>query len=775
MNCFFIKKSYGIITREIILIAALAGILFVNVARAEIVSLPGDNMSVEVEADPFVLRIVDASGKALLETAGGVRFSRVSLQKTYRLILWWFWTRGIERPWIVADKVTAIREQGGRIEVDLGKKADGPALVRMRVRFIDGRTLRIETEVLGRPEINRMAMRFKKGPGDRYYGMGERFDSVEHSGKRLRNWAEEGGLGLFTLSRYIDAPFNPIPKGPDTTYYPVPFFMNPDKGYGLLLDDDHYSEFDFGKRRKNRLVIENRNRRLDLMIFYGPSPMEIIEAQTEYTGRIKVPPPWVFAPMAAVVAGEDRVLEVADLLRREHIPTSAVWSESWWWRVEWEVNRELYPNYEEMIAKLHQRGFRHLSYFQPYVTTETEAYNEGDLKGYFIKNKKGEAYDFLLGLWKKAQLDLTDPQARKWWTTSFFVKSEDMGVDGWMHDFGEHVPPDARAHDGRDGWELHNDYSLQWAKMGSEFWEEARPDNDYCFYIRGGYTGSQKYASVMWTGDQNANFDPVDGLPSNLPAITSVGISGHPVGTTDIAGYNCFVNRDADRELFMRWAELGALLPVMRNHRGQDEICDHWEFDSDQETLDHYKKYAVLHTALFPYIYTLVHEAAERGHPVVRHMTLEFPDDPETWDMDYQYLLGDRLLVAPVLERGAREWEVYFPEGEWTHWWSGKVYEGPGYHTVPAPLGEIPLFQKGGTVLPLFDSRIDTLVKEDREDLNGWDDANKSIKFVFAGAGRDNFELWDGSQGGCSGDGKGEGICSAVGFPRGRENTFEYR
>ncbi len=769
------KRKTGVVVALSVLTAVILGGAINPGPARQSLELSRENMRVVVEEEPFSIRVLDRHGKEMLSTSGPVEYTTVTDHEVSRFVLWWFWTPGLKRPWKIADTLVRVEKQGQSLVMDLAEKLDAPARVRIRALFHDDKTLRMETTVIAKPGINRVRMGFKKDDYDRYYGMGERFNAVEHSGSRVRNWSEEGGLGLFTLSKYVkDVPFNPFPKGPDTTYFPVPFFMNPAKNYGLLLDDVRYSEFDFGKTRKDRLFIENWNNRLDLMVFCGDSPLDIIECQTAYTGRIRVPPKWAFAPMAAVVAGEDKVLRTAKLLREEGIPTTAIWSESWWWRTEWEVNREMYPNYEDMIDKLHKDGFRHLGYYQPYISPGTSAYVEGDSKGYFMKNEEGETYDFYLGLTKKAQLDLTNPAARKWWKESFFQNSEDMGVDGWMHDFGEHTPPDSVAYDGRTGWELHNEYTVIWAELGREFWDGARLANDQCIYIRGGYTGSWKYAWIMWTGDMNANFDPVDGLPANIPALLSAGISGHPIGTTDIAGYNCFVNRSADRELFMRWTELGALLPVMRNHRGQDEVCDHWEFNRDRRTLDHYKKYAVLHTRLFPYIYTLAHRAAKSGRPVVRHLMLHYPHDPESRNTQYQYLLGDRILVAPVLERDAREWEVYLPPGEWAHWWTGKLYSGPARIKVSAELGELPMFVKSGKVLPLYDSPIDTLAEEDRPDIRGFGDADKSAEIIFYGNGFDGFELWDGTLIKCKRKEGIKGSCEVEGGVE-RKWSFEFR
>ena len=590
--------------------------------------LSGKNLRVEVERSPFVLSVTDVAGRELLSTRGPVSVYHETEPRVSRFILYWVWTRGLITGWQGVDQVVSAEEKDGALVLGLATRKNGDPAVTMKIYFLDNKTLRVETKATA-AGVNRTRVCLKMDDKDRYFGMGERFNQVDHRGERVRVWAEEGGLGMNWVGEIPPLNFiNPLPKGPDMTYYPMPYFHNPAKGYGFLLDDYSYSMFDFGVTAPGAVAIENWNQRFDFFVFYGPGPLEVIENLTAHTGRITAAPtPWVYAPMNAVVESEARVLEVAKMLRAERIPTTAIWSESWWWRVEWEVNREKYPHYEEMIKKMHDDGFRHLGYYQPYLSVKSPRLAEASAKGYLTKNRKGEPYLFPLGTWKKAQLDLYNPEAVAWWEKEFFSFSEDMGVDGWMHDFGEHTPPYSVSFNGKSGWETHNEYSVLWAKVGREFWDKARPDGDYCFYIRGGYTGVQKYASVMWTGDQNASFERLDGLASNIPGILSVGLGGHPIVTTDIAGYNCFTNADADREVFMRWTELGALLPVMRIHRGQDEVCDHWSFDQDRETLDHYKKYAILHTALFPYFYTLSFEAMAKGWPVIRHLMLHFPED----------------------------------------------------------------------------------------------------------------------------------------------------
>ena len=628
----------------------------------------------------------------------------------------------------------------------LAESADAPALFKLSLSFLNDRSLQFNSEVPDNPDVNRITLRFRSFADDGYYGMGERYDSAEHRGKRVHVWTEEQHVGLGWMSDAVgDKPWNPLPRGP-STYFPVPFFLNP-RGYGFLLDDTHYSEFDFGKTEPNVLAITNWNSRFDFILFYGPAPLEVIEAQTAYTGRVTPAPPWAFGVWNAAAQGSNRVREVAAITRQERIPTSAIWSEDWAWpgnsffsfakgTLQWDLNRDRYPDYELVGEELHQDGFRFLGYFMPYLGPKSEAFENASEWDYLVKDANGLPYIFRwCVITKMAQVDLTNPEAGDWWKDAFFQKAVEYGQDGWMHDFSEYTPADSIAFDSRQGWETHNEYPLLWAKLGREFWDEMRPDGDYVFFMRAGYTGLQQYASVMWTGDQNMDWEKYDGIPSVIPAMNSVGISGFPVTATDIAGYHCIVFvPPTDKELFFRWTQLGALLPVMRIHESSG--CEgNWLFDSDEQTLNHWKKYAEFHVSLFPYIYTLVHEAAQKGWPVARHLMLHYWNDPGSKTEEYEFLLGDRMLVAPVIQDGAREREVYFPPGEWIDFWRGDRFFGPGKKIVPAPLDTIPLFVKSGTLIPAFDSQIDTLVEEDRGDLNGWDDANGSIRVLFFGEG----------------------------------------
>jgi alpha-glucosidase (family GH31 glycosyl hydrolase) len=207
----------------------------------------------------------------------------------------------------------------------------------------------------------------------------------------------------------------------------------------------------------------------------------------------------------------------------------------------------------------------------------------------------------------------------------------------------------------------------------------------------------------------------------------------------------------------------------MRLHRGLP-LCDHWRFDDDKETLEQWKKYAKLHAKLFPYIYTLAQQAEDFGWPLIRSLSILYPKDNEAIKQDYQFMLGDRILSAPVtaeqdggvrddILKGRTSWKVYLPEGNWYHFWSNKEYSGNAYHEVPAAPGFLPMFMKAGKIIPTFNKEVDTFVEGVEDpDIKDFEYVNESMEIYFFGYGDDTMELWDGTVIHCSREAGKEGF-----------------
>jgi sulfoquinovosidase len=439
------------------------------------------------------------------------------------------------------------------------------------------------------------------------------------------------------------------------------------------------------------------------------------------------------------------------------VPVSAIWTEDWigaestqtGYRLSyaWQWDDELYPDLPDQISSLHGAGFAFLGYFNPFVPATVEMWDEGTEDGYLINDQDGETYAFQDPAFRTASLvDLTDPDAVAWLRDYQRHAAEELGIDGWMADFAEWLPHDARMHSGETGWEVHNRYPLLWQEANRSALVEAHaqqsPANDWTFFARSGWAsingGSAGTTPTMWGGDQDTNFKYDDGFPTIVPIGAHLGLSGVAIFGSDIAGYNSLGTTNTDKELFFRWSATGAFHPLMRTHHGGDE-CDNWHFERDADTLEHFRRYASIHTLLFPYFSGLVDEATAFGWPLTRHPYLVEPTRSALWTgSQYQFFLGDDLLVAPVLERGADSREVTLPEaGWWPLFGQAPVNEVSDVDgeavsaSVDADITEIPVFVRPGTALPLLYEVVDSLYGASEPDVTELDDVADKLRVAL--------------------------------------------
>jgi alpha-glucosidase (family GH31 glycosyl hydrolase) len=285
-----------------------------------------------------------------------------------------------------------------------------------------------------------------------------------------------------------------------------------------------------------------------------------------------------------------------------------------------------------------------------------------------------------------------------------------LGADGWMADFGEWLPTDA-ALVGGSGQALHNRYPVLWQQLHREVIDRM-PDQataQRLFFVRSGWFGSPPLADAFWAGDQRTDFEKDDGMPTVLPMAIGLGAVGISTYGSDIGGYNSVNNPNGTKELFFRWSELGAWSPVMRTHHG-NYAGKNWAWDSDAETILHFRRYASLHMALVPYFEGLARVASSTGVPILRGLFLEYPSDASTWPLSDELLVGEGILVAPVMEASATSRSVYFPQGRWYPWGGGTAVTGPTTSRVSAPLGEIPVYAAAGAIVPMYPDGVMTVV-----------------------------------------------------------------
>jgi alpha-glucosidase (family GH31 glycosyl hydrolase) len=733
--------------------------------------------SVKVIEKPFLFEVYkEGQAKPLLVIDNQITLQHFTNSKITERSPYTVWIDGkSDTKRTVCRAVEILKTDSLHVLVLLDDKND--SLFNLQYKLI-GNKLEFKLSEINPPKEDdkhhsRIAASFISKSDDSYLGMGMRFNQVNHKGTIVTNWCKEVGVNLPKVSQ------NGSSEGQDITYYPVPFFLNL-KGYGFLLNSFYFSEFDFAKTNPEALKITNYSHTFDATVFLSENPLEIIGNYQKATGSYKKPKPWVFGVWAAATSdwqsketGQAVNEKVLKIHRENKIPLSAIMAEDWYWNKNifkpsdvWTLNKNSYPDYQGMISHQHQNGVNHIGYFLPYfpknmLFKKSPIYEEGKKLGYFTKNIKGKPYVFKFFVWNESQLDVTNPDAIKWFGQKFYDFAVKSGVDGWMNDFGEYTPYNSISYNGEYGLTMHNKFPLLWAENANSFWKTTYPDRDFVIFPRSGFIGQQSNAAFHFTGDRNASYDNLSGFGGQIVGLNTAGISSHPNTSIDIGAYNCEKTKPMDKLMMFRWIEMGALVPVMRLHRGLP-LCDHWRFDDDKETLEQWKKYAKLHAKLFPYIYTLAQQAEEHGWPLIRSLAILYPKDTLAIKQDYQFILGDRILSAPVtneieggkrddISKGRSSWKVYLPDGNWYHYWSNKKYTGNSYYEVPASPGFLPVFVQEGKIIPTFNKEVDTFV-EGVEDvlIKDFEYVNESIEVYFYGYGEDRLTLWDGTEIHCS-------------------------
>lgn len=580
-----------------------------------------------------------------------------------------------------------------------------------------GESLRIQITPRGDENESTLAFRFDGGP---VLGFGAQTHDVDHRGQRVPVFVSEQGIGKVETDEPADVWF--LVGTRHQSYLSVPTCLLPraEASFGLHATTLHRSSFDLGASDPTRLEVTVGEGPLTLLVAPGPTPLAVIRQQTEHLGRIKPPPDWTFGVWMEAIGGTGAVRAEAEALRRAHIPASAIWSEDWRGGArsgreyileeDWRADPVLYAGLKELIDGLHADGFRFQSYFNTFVVEGVDV--AAELAPHLVRDPRGQALSFSGNTFEPTGLADLFLEEHRAWVRDELAAALRAGHDGWMADFAEWYPPDAKLvapSDGRPAEAAHHHYPVAWAEVNQEAIAAAGRD-DVVIFHRSGYSGAQGQAQVIWAGDQRTSFQPDDGLPTVVPIMIGLGVTGFPVVTHDIGGYASATNPPTDKALFFRWTSLGALSAVMRTHHGRNAF-ENWRWDHDAETVAHFRRWSELHTRLWPYLAGLAEDAVSTGAPLVRPLIFADPGDVRLAAVKDAYLLGPDLLVAPVLTASTAQREVRLPKGRWFPFLGGDPVEGGGEPiVVSAPLTELPIFVRAGAVIPTLPEGIESLV-----------------------------------------------------------------
>lgn len=646
--------------------------------------------------------------------------------------------------WRSGTRLTAVDAPAGEVRIE-ARDATGELVAELHASSPTEGALRLQVTA-ARADDNRLAMTFGCTADEHFLGFGAQADALDHRGHVVPIWTSEPGIGK--LDRDFATPDDLwfLEGARHASSFGLPSWLS-SRGFVGAVNDDHRQLFDLCATVDDAFRIEVWSGTAELWLYDGPHPADALERATAgVLGRPARPPPFAFAPWNDAIFGSENVRRVAARLREADVPTSAIWTEDfrggydaagqgYRLKEEWQTDRTLYPDVEALAAELSAQGIGFFAYFNTFLVEETAVFAEAQAGGHFVQDASGAPYLFDgITFVPTGLADLSRPATRDW-VKGYLDLALSQGFTGFMADFAEWLPADARLASGEDPLAAHNRYPLEWVKLCQEALQARASDGvQRLFFARAGWLGSTAYTPVVWAGDQRTDFQRDDGLPTVIPLGLGLGLGGVSTYGSDIAGYQSATNPIVDEELFFRWVSLGALTPVMRTHHGT-AARENFQFDSSEAGLAHFRRRAIEHVRLFPYLDGGAAVAEARGLPLVRALPLEFPADPAGWTIADQYLLGPSLLVAPVIERDARARTLHLPPGRWTPREGGPAVTGPAELTVDAALAELPLFVRDGAIIPLLPARVRTLLPAEPPVVDLEDVEGERVLLVAAGTG----------------------------------------
>ena len=522
-----------------------------------------------------------------------------------------------------------------------------------------------------------MCQSFKRSGGEDFYGFGEQFLDFNKRGLVTEIWNVDPANTMSFKS-----------------YKNIPFFISTN-GYGFLLNSPRKSFFDMGSKTAMAYNVKVQGEELDYFLIFGEDMKNVLSKYYMLTGKPAMTPRWSFGLWMSthtVYKSDMALMDIAQEIRKRELPVDVLHIDPPWMdlnclvcHLEWGEN---FKNREQMVKVLKERGFKLSLWIAPYVPLDCTMYEEGLEGGYFVKDREGNLIvnKGQMNFWSPdfVYIDFTNREAENWFKKKI-KRILNEGGDIIKVDLGELGPEEALYHNGMDGAEGHNFYTLEYQRIVYEATREVKQD-EAMIWCRSGFIGSHMYP-VHWAGDVACNFDNMEG---QLRAILGAGMSGFIFFSHDIGGFSGIPTP----ELYVRWFQFGMFTSHARAHGG----TRHEPWFYGERVMEICKKYAELRYSLLPHLYSSAAECCIKGEPMVKALVLEYADDPNTRNIDSEYLFCNDFLVAPMfIAEGSRK--IYFPEGRWIDYWNGDCYEGSRWVDYACSLERLPLFVRAGSII----------------------------------------------------------------------------
>jgi alpha-glucosidase len=607
--------------------------------------------------------------------------------------------------------------------------------VRVILKNLKDEVLNEDEPAFGTNWIGEEVTTYKKmQDGERFIGLGEKTGNLDRKGEGYTNWNTD---------------YFAYPSNGDPIYATIPFYMglHNNRVYGLFLDNTFKSHFNFGASNNRFSSFTAENGEMNYYLFANTTVAGIIKSYTELTGRMEMPSLWSigFQQCRYSYYPDKEVITLAKTFRDKKIPCDVIYFDIHYmdkYKIfTWDKQR--FPQPKKMLDELEGLGFKNVVIVDPGIKVEKgyKSYEEGVKNDLFIKYPDGTNYTGQVWPGWCHFPDFTNPKAREWWGNSFSGLVSD-GIDGFWNDmnepatWGQRFPDLVEADfDGKKAThrEWHNVYGMQMSRSTYEGTKRLMNGKRPFILTRAAYSGIQRY-SAIWTGD---NRPEDDHMMAGVRLVNSLGLSGVANAGYDVGGFA----GEASKELFCRWMQIGTFCPFFRSHKMIDaKDSEPWSYGEKVEEI--VRNYISLRYKLMPYLYSTFFESTQNGMPVARSLAINYTHEPLIYDWKYQnqYLFGHGIMVAPVVSYKEIN-KVYLPAGNWYDLLNEKQYQGKQEIYVETPMESLPLFVKGGSIIPMQsvvqsakETPFDTLYLH----VYKGNESNEFIYYEDAGDGYDN-------------------------------------
>lgn len=513
--------------------------------------------------------------------------------------------------------------------------------------------------------------------GECVYGFGEKFTPFVKNGQTVNMWNADGGTNS------------------DQSYKCVPFYIT-SNGYGVFVNSTANVSFEVASDTVNKVSFTLPGEELEYFFIGGGHLHKVLENYTAITGRPSLPPAKTFGLWLSTSFitnyDEETVTSFIDGMAEHNIPLQMFHFDCFWMRefhwTDFEWNKKQFPNPEDMLMRLKERGLGLCCWINPYISQRSQLFDECAEKGYFIKNYNGGI--FQIDFWQPgmAIIDFTNPEAVLWFSDKV-KKLLAMGITAIKTDFGERIPTNVCYYSGEDAVCMHNYYSYLYNKTVFDAINDFYGENKACLFARSATAGCQKFP-VHWGGDCTGEFSS---MAETLRGALSLCSSGFGFYSHDIGGFDATSSAD----VYKRWCAFGLMSTHSRLH-GSATYRVPWVYDD--EAVDVLRFFTNLKGKLMPYLYAQAVKTSKTGIPMMRPMVMDFTDDKVCRYLDQQYMLGDNLLCAPVLSEDGTV-EFYLPEGKWYDIITGINYDGGRYHKCICSFMEMPILAKSCSIIAI--------------------------------------------------------------------------